>query len=209
MTKIAYLYVLDTMTDWEPSFLITELNMGRFFRIDAEKYTVKTVGITKESIVTMGGMRIVPDLSIDELSTDNAGVLIIPGGDTWLQSIHDPFISKVRDFLDAGVLVAAICGATMGLAKAGLLDNRTHTSNDLGFLKSICPNYAGETLYCNEPVVIGDNVITASGVAPLEFAREVLRELDVFSAGTLEAWYNLYTTHEAQYFYALMESLEK
>jgi putative intracellular protease/amidase len=209
MTKIAYLYVLDTMADWEPSFLITELNMGRFFRIDAEKYTVKTVGITKESIVTMGGMRIVPDLSIDELSTDNAGVLIIPGGDTWLESIHDPLISKVREFLDTGVLVAAICGATMGLAKAGLLDNRPHTSNDLEFLKSVCPNYTGETFYRNEPAVIGDNVITATGVAPLEFACDVLRELDVFSPQTLEAWYGLYTTHEAQYFYALMESLEK
>ena len=209
MTKIAYLYVLDTMADWESGFLIAELNTGRAFRKDAEKYTVKTVGLTKEPIVTMGGMHIIPDISIDELTTDNTGVLILPGGDTWLESIHDPLISKVKDFLDAGILVAAICGATMGLAKAGLLDKRTHTSNDLEFLKSVCPNYAGETFYRNEPAVTGENVITATGIAPLEFAREVLRELDVLSAETLEAWYNLYVTHEKKYFYALMESLEK
>ncbi|WP_321429002.1 type 1 glutamine amidotransferase family protein [uncultured Methanolobus sp.] len=209
MTKIAYLYVLDTMADWESGFLIAELNTGRAFRKDAEKYTVKTVGLTKEPIVTMGGMHIIPDISIDELATDNTGVLILPGGDTWLESIHDPLIGKVNDFLDAGILVAAICGATMGLAKAGLLDKRTHTSNDLEFLKSVCPNYAGETFYSNEPAVTGENVITATGIAPLEFAREVLRELDVLSAETLEAWYNLYATHEKKYFYALMESLEK
>lgn len=208
MTKIAYLYVLDTMADWEPGFLIAELNTGRFQK-DAEKYTVKTVGLTKEPVVTMGGVYIIPDISIDECTTDNADVLILPGGDTWLESIHDPLISKVKEFLEAGVLVAAICGSTMGLANAGLLDNRIHTSNDLGFLKSACPNYAGESFYRNEPAVVGDNVITASGVAPLEFTREVLRELNVLSSLTLEAWYNLYSTHEAQYFYALMESLEK
>lgn len=209
MTKIAYLYVLDTMADWEPGFLIAELNSGRAFRKDTERYTVKTVGLTKEPVVTMGGLHIIPDISIDELTTDNAGVLILPGADTWLESVPDPLISKVRECLDAGILVAAICGATMGLANAGLLDNRPHTSNDSGFLKAVCPNYAGEMFYRNEPAVTGENVITASGVAPLEFTREVLRELNVLSPRTLEAWYNLYVTHETQYFYALMESLEK
>jgi putative intracellular protease/amidase len=207
MSKIAYLYVLDTMADWETGFLVAELNTGRAFKKDAEKYTVKTVGLTKETIMTMGGIRITPDLSINELTTDNAGVLILPGGDTWLEPIHHPLISKVKEFLDAGVLVAAICGATMGLANAGILDNRAHTSNDLGFLKSVCPNYTGESFYRDEPAVIGDNVITATGVAPLDFAREVLRGLNIFSPQTLEAWYSLYTTHESQYFYALMESL--
>jgi putative intracellular protease/amidase len=209
MVKIAYLYLLDTMADWEPGFLIAELNTARAFKKDAEKYTVKTVGITKEPVVTMGGIRIVPDISLEELAIDDAGVLILPGGDTWLEPIHDPIISKVKEFLDAGVLVAAICGATMGLANAGILDSRAHTSNDLEFLKAVCPNYTGEKFYRNEPSVIDDNVITATGVAPLEFTREVLRALDVLSVETLEAWYNLYTTHEAQYYYALMESLEK
>ncbi|MBP1908846.1 hypothetical protein [Methanolobus bombayensis] len=36
--------------------------------------------------------------------------------------------------------------------------------------KSACPNYTGEEFYRDEPVVIGNNVITASGVAPLEFS---------------------------------------
>jgi len=207
MTKIAYLYVLDTMADWEPGFLIAELNTGRAFRKDAEKYTVRTVGITKESVVTMGGVRILPDIGLDELTTIDAGVLILPGGDTWLEDIHDPLMEKVREFLNADIPVAAICGATMGLARAGLLDGRSHTSNDLEFLKSVCPNYKGEKLYRYEDAVLGDNIITGSGITPLEFVREVLKELDVLSTEALEAWYKLYTTHDPQYFYALMESL--
>ncbi|WP_340818857.1 type 1 glutamine amidotransferase family protein [Methanolobus sp. WCC4] len=207
MTKIAYLYVLDTMADWESGFLIAELNTGRAFRKDAEKYTVRTVGITKEPVVTMGGVRILPDTGIDELTTADAGVLILPGGDTWLEDIHNPLMEKVQEFLDAGILVAAICGATMGLARAGLLDNRPHTSNDLEFLKSVCPNYTGDKFYRHEDGILGGNIITASGIAPLEFTREVLKELDVLSPETLEAWYKLYATHESQYFYELMGSL--
>lgn len=209
MTKIAYLYVFNTMADWEPGFLIAEMNTGRYFQKDATKYTVRTVGITKKPVITMGGVRITPDISLEECTTDDTGVLILSGGDTWLEDIHIPMLDKVKEFLNAGVLVAAICGATMGLAKAGLLDNRLHTSNDLGYLKAVCPTYAGEKFYRHESVVHDDNLITASGVAPLEFAREVLRELDVFSAQTLEAWYQLYVTHEAQYFYLLMGSLEE
>jgi putative intracellular protease/amidase len=207
MTKIAYLYVFDTMADWEPGFLISELHSGRYFRKDAAKYTVRTVGLTKEPVVTMGGVRILPDVSFQECTAEAAGVLILPGGDTWLEDIHAPMMEKVKEFLDAGIFVAAICGATVGLAKAGMLDNRPHTSNDLGYLKAVIPGYTGESFYRPGPAVTDGKLITASGVAPVEFAREVLGELGVFSSRTLEAWYQLYMTHEAQYFYALMESL--
>ena len=32
MQKHVYLYVLDTLSDWEPGYAIAELNSGRFFR---------------------------------------------------------------------------------------------------------------------------------------------------------------------------------
>lgn len=208
MTKIAYLYVFDTTADWEPGFLIAELNSGRYFRKDAEEYIVRTVGLTREPVATMGGVRILPDLSLEECTADDAGVFILPGGDTWLEDIHVPALEKVQEFMDAGILVAAICGATAGLAKAGMLDSRPHTSNDLGYLKAVIPTYKGEAFYSQKTVVTNDRLITATGVAPIDFAREVLRELGVFSSPTLDAWYQLYITHEAQYYYALMGSLE-
>lgn len=208
MNKTAYLYVFDTMADWEPGFLIAELNTGRYFQNDATKYSVRTVGITKKPVVTMGGVHITPDISLEECTTDDAGVLILSGGDTWLEDIHDSLLDKVKEFLNTDVFVAAICGATLGLAQAGLLDNRYHTSNDLGYLKAVCPTYAGEKYYRQELVVTDGKLITSTGIAPIEFAYEVLKELEVFSTQTLEAWYQLYLTHEAQYFYALMGSLE-
>lgn len=64
----------------------------------------------------------------------------------------------------------------------------------------ICPAYAGEKYYKNEPAVIGGKLVTASGTAPLESAALILK--------TLDAWYNLNKTHETKYFYELMYSIQ-
>jgi putative intracellular protease/amidase len=207
MTKTAYFYVLNTLSDWETGYLTAELNTNRFFKKGADKYTVKTVGISKEPIVTMGGVRILPDITISEMTKKDAGVLILPGAETWLEEINTPILNSAKEFLNSGIAVAAICGATMGLAKANILNDKNHTSNDLGFLKQVCPNYTGESQYKEEPCVRDNNLITASGSAPLQLACETIKALDVFTTETLEAWYNLNLTHEAQYFYALMNSL--
>lgn len=207
MTLKAYLYVLDTMADWEPGLLAAELGSGRYFKDRTIKYEVVTVGLSRDNVTTMGGVKIKPDITIDGLTTHDAGVLILPGGNTWLDPAHEPVFEKVREFLDGKIAVAAICGATLGLAAHGFLDRRYHTSNDLGFLKACCPSYHGEAYYVHKPAVRDGELITATGVAPLEFACETLKKLDVFTPGTLEAWYGLFRTHEAEYFYRLMESL--
>lgn len=207
MDKIAYLFVLNTMADWEPGFLVSELNTGRYFKKDAPRYTVKTMGLTSDPVVSMGGITIVPDLTIDEFEPGKTDLLILPGADTWFEPIYTSVMDKVKQILDYGTTVAAICGATMAMAQAGILDDIPHTSNDLGALQSLCPNYKGENYYRNELAVVSGNLITASGVAPLEFAYRVLEHLDTFSPKTLEAWYKLYQTKEAMYYGALMESL--
>jgi putative intracellular protease/amidase len=105
--------------------------------------------------------------------------------------------------------VAAICGATFCLARAGLLDARRHTSNDLGYLKAVAPGYRGENLYQEEGAVADGPLITASGLASLEFARETLRALDVMKKETLDAWYKLNKTRSGADYYALGASLQK
>ena len=74
--------------------------------------------------------------------------------------------------------------------------------------KMVCPNYTGEKYYKQEPAVTDGNLITASGIAPLEFAVHVLKALDVFSTKTLDAWYNLYKTQASKYFFELMNSIQ-
>ena len=120
--------------------------------------------------------------------------------------MHQPILKIADRCLKEGILVAAICGATIGLAQAGFLNSQWHTSNDLEYLKMICPTYMGEKYYKMESVVTDGKLITATGIAPLEFSVQVLKALGVFSSRTLNAWYSLNKTQEPKYFYELMSS---
>jgi putative intracellular protease/amidase len=208
MEKTIALYVFDTLADWETGFLVAELHSGRYFKKEVSAFKLQTVSINNQAVVTMGGIKIVPDISVDELKVEHCAMLILPGGNTWQDPIHNPVLEKAREFLLKGSLVAAICGATFGLARMGMLDNYRHTSNNLGFLKVTCPEYKGEKNYMDEPAVSDGTLITATGIAPLEFAFQALKVLQVFSESTLEAWYNLYKTKNSQYFYRLMDAVQ-
>ena len=208
-TKKVYLYVFNTMADWEYGYLIAELNSGRYFKKDLAPLKVVTVSTTKEIITTMGGLKIKPDISVDECILESKDLIVLPGGNTWGEDIHQPILKKIGEALKLGTIVAAICGATEGLANNGYLDSRKHTSNDLDYIKMVCPHYKGEKFYETKPVVCDVNLITASGIAPLEFAKEVLTILDVFAPHTLQSWYNLYKTQKTEYFFDLMNSMNR
>jgi len=208
-TKKVFLYVFNTMSDWEYGYLIAELNSGRYFKKDLAPLKVITVGATKEMITTMGGLSIKPNISLDECTLESTDLIILPGGNTWGEDIHQPILKKIGMALKLGTIVAAICGATEGLANVGYLDSRKHTSNDLEYIKMVCPNYKGEKFYEMEPVVSGENLVTASGVAPLEFAMQVMKKLDVFAPDTLHSWYKLNKTHKPEYFFQLMDSIRE
>ena len=209
MKKTAYLYVLDTMADWESGYVISELHSGRYFKSNAVKYDIKTIGLNREPITTMGGIKILPDVAVREVNASAAGLLLLPGGATWLTSLHAPVFDLVEHFLSDEIPVGAICGATLGLAANGFLNHRHHTSNDLDYLKAVCPSYSGEPFYLKQPVVADGNLTTASGIAALDFARVILRKLDVFLPSTLTAWYKLYRTRNVSYYHSLMESLPR
>jgi putative intracellular protease/amidase len=55
-------------------------------------------------------------------------------------------MARITELLDRGMIVGAICGATLGLANSGLLDSRPHTSNDPAALKLFCPTGANSIM---------------------------------------------------------------
>jgi len=202
-----YVYILDTLADWELGYVTAELNTGRFFKKDAPSVSVKTVGIAKEPAKTMGGFSITPDCVVDDIPVNEKSVLLLPGGDTWGDPKHSPVVRKAGELLSAGATVCAICGATVALANAGLLDQRPHTSNGAGFLEMFCPDYKGQRFYVDNLSVADQNLITASGAGALLWAKQIIERLGVFQPDTLEAWYAYFSTGEAQHFFALMQTL--
>ncbi len=209
MDKKAWLYVFEGMADWEYGYLIAELNSGRFFAEQGSRMEVGAVAAGPDPVRTMGALRILPDALLDDLEPESCALLILPGGDSWLDAVHAPVLEKARAFLERGIPVAAICGATIALAQAGFLDDREHTSNDQGYLEAVCPSYRGHALYRNEPSVLGRGLITASGVAPVEFAHLVLKSLSLLSSDALEGWLGLYRSHEPRHYLKLMNAVAR
>ncbi len=124
-TPTAHLAVYDTLADWEIGYLVVELRTGRF---TGRPWDIVTVAESLEPITTMGGVRILPDMLLADLDPESSDLLILPGADMWDAGGGQAFAAAASRFLDSGVPVAAICGATAGLARAGLLNTRRHTS---------------------------------------------------------------------------------
>ena len=202
-----YIYVFDTLADWELGYVTAELNSGRYFKKDAPGVSVKTVGLAKEPIKTMGGLRVLPDGVIEDIAVNEKSVLLLPGGNTWDDPKHGAIVKKAAELLSAGATVCAICGATAALANAGLLNRRPHTSNGPGFLEMFCPNYRGQSFYIDAPSVSDGRLITASGTGALLWAKQIIEHLGVFQPDTLDAWYAYFRTGEARHFFALMQTL--
>lgn len=206
MDKI-YMYILNTMADWESGYLLQALTLQKM--LPAQKYQIVTVGKTKQPIKTSGGITLVPDISIEQVKINEAAALLLIGADVWLDEEQQEILNLASELIGKGILVAAICGATLGLANMGLLDNRAHTSNSPFFLSGLASNYKGTEKYKEYPAVLDENIITASSAGSLLWARYILEYLKLFSQETINAWYNYFATGDAHYFEELMATFQK
>lgn len=202
--KNVHIFVFDTLSDWEASYAIAGINNPQFQK-EPGKYQVSTVALTNAPIITMGGMRIQPDMTLEELSPSASAMFILPGGTAWDEGKNTEAAEVAQSFLAAGTPVAAICGATAGLARAGLLDKRKHTSNAREYLADT--QYLGSEFYEDKPAVSDDNLITAPGMTPVDFAYHIFKRLDIYTPPVLEAWHGLFKTGRAEYFGELMEAV--
>jgi putative intracellular protease/amidase len=200
-TTTAHIAIYDTLADWEVGYLLVELRTGRF---TGTPWNVVTVAKSSEPITTMGGLKILPDMLLHDLDPAASNLLIRPGADMWDAGDGQPFAAAAARFLDAGVPVAAICGATAGLARAGLLDNRPHTSAAPEYLRMT--GYAGGDYYVNERAVVSGDLITAGPQSPVQFARATLERLGLASDSTLEAYEALFHRGDPAAFPVLMQA---
>ncbi|MFE9020514.1 type 1 glutamine amidotransferase family protein [Streptomyces sp. NPDC007808] len=193
--KPVYLAVYETLADWEPGHATAQLARAG--------YEIRTVGPTREPVTTVGGLRIQPDLALADVRPADACLLILPGADLWDAGDElAPFARTARAFLEAGVPVAAICGATAGVAREGLLDDRDHTSAVSFYLAAT--GYGGGARYVEADAVTDGGLVTAGPTEPVAFAREILRLLKVYDDEAVDAWYGLFHDSDAEA-YAVLE----
>jgi putative intracellular protease/amidase len=199
--RTAHVALLDDIADWEVGHLLTELHTGRF---TGERFDVVAVAESLEPITTMSGVRMVPDALLADLDPADSDLLVLPGGDAWDVGGGDAFAAAAGRFLDAEVPVAAICGATAGLARAGLLDERSHTSSAAEYLAAT--GYGGGDRYVDERAVVDGELITAGPQSPVQFAGATLGRLGLASDDTLDAYERLFDRADVSGFPVLMQA---
>jgi DJ-1/PfpI family len=94
MTQTVHLFVFDTLADWETGYAIAGIN-NPDAQTNPGRYQVKTVGLTTEPVTTIGGVRILPDLTLDEMQPD--AMLILPGGEAWDEGRNSEILDLSKD----------------------------------------------------------------------------------------------------------------
>lgn len=193
MKKEILFVLLNDFADWEGAYIAPNLNYG-VEPGSPSRYVVKTVSVTKEPVVSIGGFRVLPDYDIHHLPAEYAGVVLV-GGMRWFAPEAELVVPLVKEAIENKKLVAGICNASVFLGMCGFLNDVKHTSNGLEYLKQYAgANYKGECHYVNESAVRDGNIITANGFSALEFAREILYGLEADAPNKIDRSYRMNKT---------------
>ena len=153
------------------------------------KYVNKIVAPTMESVMAIGGFRVLPDYSFENMPEDFAALVLI-GGYGWLTPAADNVIPIVRKALNNGRIVGAICNGASFMAKHGFLNGVKHTGNGIEQLRLWgAANYTNSEDYIHEQSVSDGNIVTANGSGVLEFTKELLLLLENDTPERIEMYY--------------------
>ena len=192
--RICAVFVFDGFADHEIALTMAWLNTDSDFAIE----TFSTKG---QPVTSMSGLRVMPHTSLQHTDPEYFDLLLLPGGTKWEKADNLEIFPLIR--ATAGKKpIAAICGATLALGDLGLLNDRHHTSNFPGYIGQFCKDYEGTDFYQPVSCVNAGDIITASGVAVIDLAYEILKTFGIFDEQKARDWKDLYqTSGEVQSFY--------
>lgn len=180
-----YLFVFEGYSDPEPALAVATLQKFS----DCAVYTFSLDG---RPVRSMANIHVQPDRAMVDIDLDKIDLLILPGGEAWENGGNLEVLPLVKKVLAEGKTVAAICGATIGLATGGYLDNIRHTSNSPGYLGNFVPAYKGANHYEQKPAVADGNIITANGAGIIDFMVTIFKKDKFMDEPTLEGVEKLY-----------------
>ena len=118
----------------EAVYLSQAIASDEFALKENPKYVNKIVAPTLEPVKSIGGFRTLPDYSFETMPDDYAALVLI-GGFGWSTPIAEQVVPIVRQAIERGKIVGAICNGASFMAKHGFLNAARHTGNGLEQLK--------------------------------------------------------------------------
>jgi transcriptional regulator GlxA family with amidase domain len=186
MRDVVYVLVFEGFADWQVALALSEVRRPG-------DWEVRSIGFDGAPVTSMSGLQVVPDGDVHALDLDKAALLILSGGHLWLPSQVEKAADLALRVHRAGAPVAVIGEGVFAAAHAGLLDACRHTGSWAGQVGREVPDYAGHDQYDANVLAVSDGgVITASHLGSIEFAREIIHTLDLYSSSDREHWYRLY-----------------
>lgn len=187
--KRAIVFLQPGLADWE---------VGPVAAVLREHLNVEIVTATPGAgpVVSIGGLKIVPDRAFEDVGAEDADIFLLIGSDVWSGFEDEQLFEVLRDALNAGRVVGAICAGTAAAARAGLFENRAHTSNGRDWLSRAVPGYLGSERYQDvSHAVVDGALVSAPGSAPGTFAAAISR-LAAPDQGPLIAQYEAMSAKE-------------
>lgn len=172
-------FIFDGMADYEITFI------NHLLCTDAKKEII-TISYEDKIIKGKSGLLYKPEKLINNIIGEDVEGLIIPGG--WFNKFHSNLIELINKLNSEGKLLAGICGTgTMALAKAGVLNNVKYTTPIKEWTEEHVYKYGEEDpfpreMYTEQRVVRDSNIITAQGVAFIDFAVEICEWFNLFES---------------------------
>ncbi|GFZ88717.1 DJ-1/PfpI family protein [Dyella caseinilytica] len=186
MRDVVYVLVFEGFADWQVALALGEIRRPG-------DWEVRSIGFDRAPVTSMSGLQVLPDGDMRELDLDAAALLILPGGHIWLPSQVEKIAELAQQVHRAGAPVAAIGEGVFAVARAGLIDDCRHTGSWAGQIGRDAPAYAGQDQYDANVLAVSDGgVITASHLGSIEFAREIIHTLDLYTSSDREHWYRLF-----------------
>lgn len=154
------------------------------------KYVNKVVAPTMEPVKSIGGFQTLPDYSFDTIPDDYTALVLI-GGFGWSTLIAKQVEPIVKEAIEKGKIVGAICNGASFMAAHGFLNDVTHTGNGLDQLRLWGgERYTNPEGFIERQAVADGSIVTANGSAGIEFAREMLLALEADTRENIDAWYD-------------------
>lgn len=173
------------MTNPEPAFAVAVLVYPGFSEFEvtvamtllSQQGRVDTVGLNDHLVRGEGGLRVLPTKGLQDVRVEDYQALIVPGGADIepLALAPGALPALVAEFAAAGKVVAAICGGTYLLGRAGLLRDRAYTVTFTAAQREGLR--LPEEHFTYQDVVRSGQVITAQGHAFVEFGLAVAQAL--------------------------------
>lgn len=173
----------------EVVYLSQAIASDEFALKENPKYVNKVVAPTMEPVRSIGGFRTMPDYSFATMPKDYAALVLI-GGFGWTTPVAEQVVPIVRQAIEKGKIVGAICNGASFMAKHGFLNAVKHTGNGLEQLQLWGGhNYTHPDGYVHAQAICDKNIVTANGSATLEFAKELLLLLENETPERIEMYY--------------------